>query len=286
MAVDRNVSDLIRSYFDKKPAIFERLRGYGWKVVEQDNMLYINAKGRNIGHMNFIEVFTLLDGEMKKPEYLAILRTVEENAAGWDMESTYAEIARAMKDTEETDTRGGAVDVHAPRLENRRSLEDVADLSDPEGDTNHSFVDLVKASVAKDDDGLLVRMRLAGLPDRLIFNQPGVPENQMEYRWAALFDMDGDGVDEYSIEAVNFKDPDAGKVKGGILENTQQTLWKMSGDGADAVDVTIRGGREESELILDVSNCDFVSSIGKKTRVHFKTFYTDGKNHDQDLVPD
>jgi hypothetical protein len=284
--VDRNASALLREYFAEKPAVFERLRGYGWTVSEQNGYLYINQGNGNAGHMNFMNVVELLDGEMKKSEYLDMTETVREHARGWNPESVYAVVEAEMKDSRYTDTQGGKVDPNAPRLENRASLEDIADETDPEGDAAHPFIDLVKASVEKDADGLIVRMRLADLSGPLTFNQPRVPDNAMEYRWAAMFDMDGDGEDDYSVELVGFKNPGAKTVRGGIVENTQKSLWKLTGDGAEMVEARVRGEQKGNELILEVLPCGFVSSIGGKTRVHFKTFYSDGKTEDEDRMPD
>jgi len=231
-------------------------------------------------------VYSLMDEEMKKTEYLAMQKIVKKHAAGWDPESVYANIAVEMKDRQYTDTQGGTVDPYAPRLENRASLEDIADEADPEGDAARPFIDLVNASVEKDADGLIVRMRLADLSQPLTFNQPGVRDNTMEYRWAAMFDMNGDGRDEYSAEWVWFKDPEGKKIGGGIVDNAQMSVWKMTGDGAEKADAHLRGEQKGNELILEVLPCDFVSSIGPKTRVHFKTFYSDGKTEEEDLMPD
>jgi hypothetical protein len=286
LEVDMNSSGLLDEYFAAKPAIFERLRGYGWTVSEQNYRLYINQGNGNVGHMNFMNVVELLDGEMKKAEYLDMINTLEERADGWDPESVYPVIEAEMKGMWTEDTRGGTVDTQAPRLENRASLEGIADLEDPEGDAGHSFIDLVNASVEKDEDGLIVRMGLAGLPQQLAFNQPRVPDNAMEYRWAALFDLDGDGEDEYSVELMKFKDPRGKSVRGGILSNAQMSVWRLRGDGAEMVEADVRGEQKGNELILDVLPCDFVSSIGPETRIHFKTYYSDGKSEDEDLMPD
>ena len=236
--------------------------------------------------MNFMNDYELLDGEMKKPEYLDMIKTLEEQADGWDPESVYPVIEAEMEEGRYTDTRGGTVDPGAPRLENRASLEGIADLADPEDDVGHPFVDLVNASVEKDDDGLIVRMRLADLSGPLTFNQPRVPDNAMEYRWAAVFDIDGDGEDEYSVEWMRFKDPVAETIKGGIVDNAQMSVWRLSGGGAEQEEADVRGEQKGDELILEVLPCGFVSSIRPETRIHFRTYYSDGKSEDEDLMPD
>jgi hypothetical protein len=78
LEVDLNASALMDEYFAAKPAIFKRLRGYGWTVSEQNYRLYINQGNGNAGHMNFMNVVELLDAELKKPEYLDMIRTLEE----------------------------------------------------------------------------------------------------------------------------------------------------------------------------------------------------------------
>jgi hypothetical protein len=60
LAVDKNVTDFISSYFEKKPAIFKQLEGYGWSVDETESYLFIKSNGRTERHMNFMEVYTLL----------------------------------------------------------------------------------------------------------------------------------------------------------------------------------------------------------------------------------
>jgi hypothetical protein len=282
LEVDRNVSDLLAAYAGVKPSIFKRLRGYGWEVSEDDNRLTIQTST----HMNFSNVIELLSDEMKKPEYIGMLRTIEEHAAGWSPDSVYHEVELAMEGTKDTDTQGASVDEDAPRLENRRRLEDVANLSDAEGDVDHPFVDLVGASAAKDGEGLVVRMKLASLPKTLTFCQSGVPENRLEYKWAAVFDIEGDGTDDFSIELTNFKPPDSEPVKGDPLQKAQLTVWELSANGGTASEVLFRGGRVGNELVFDIPMCGFVSSLGPETQVRFETYYTDGNAEDEDRMPD
>jgi hypothetical protein len=286
LEVERNALELIRAYFDEKPEIYKRLESYGWKVHEDEQYLTINATGRNSRHMNFMGAYQLLNEEMKKPEYAEMVGIVEQNAKGWDPESPYAEAAEAMKETKDTDTQGGKVDVNAPRLDNRTSLEKIANLSDPAGDAGRPFIDLVHASVAKDEQGLLIRLRFADLPDELTFNQTGVKDNQMEYSWSVYFDLDGDGQDDYYLGYEHFKDPEAGLTKGGIAENAQLSLWKLKSDGAEMVDVRLRRQQNGNELVIDLPGCDFVNKISRKTQIHCKTFYTDGMKEYQDRLPD
>jgi hypothetical protein len=129
-------------------------------------------------------------------------------------------------------------------------------------------------------------MRFAGLPPRLVFNHPAALDNAMEYRWAALFDLNGDGEDEYSVELTEFKDPQRETIRGGVAENAQMAVWRLRNDGAEKEEADVRGEQKGNELILEVLSCDFVSSIRPETRIHFKTFYSDGKSEDEDIMPD
>jgi hypothetical protein len=292
LEVDRNVSDLLRSYAEKKPAIFDRLRGYGWTVSETDNDLSIAANGRSSRHINFESVVRLLSGEMKKPEYERMMRTVEEHARGWNPEAVYDEVALAMKGEREpvaqdpVGSGGYAAEPDTARLENSRHLEEIEDLTDAKGDATHPFVDLTGASASRDEDGLVVRMRLASLPERLPFCQRAVPDSAMEYQWSVLFDVDGDGSDEYSIDLVEFKPPASKPVTGDPLEMAQLTIWKLTAGGGESSGIPFQCARNAKELVFDIPMCSLVSSMGPETRIHFETFYTDGRAQDSDRLPD
>lgn len=286
LEIDRNVSELLKSYSSAKQAVFKRLKGYGWTVYEDDQTLSIETNGRTVSHINFMGVIRLLTEEMKKPEYQAVLREIQTHAEGWDPESVYLEIAQAMRETDGDHTEGNGTHVSLPRLANRRPLEEIAGLSDPEGDAAHPFIDLTGALVSRDGDGLTVRMEFAGFPDRLTFHQADVPDNWMEYRWAALFDLEGNGTDDFSIELSNFKAPGSKTVQADPLEEAQLTVWILSDEGGKASQVLFRAGRIGNTLIFDVPVCDLVSSINSGTQVRFETYFTDGRIQGRDLMPD
>jgi hypothetical protein len=298
--VERNASDLIKSYFDKKPGIYRRLRGYGWEVSENGSFLTIVSNGRSASHMNFMDIYETLDGEMKGPGYAAIMRTIEEKAEGYDCASVYGEVENAMKKMRIEDTEAGTREKGHTRPGDRRNLEtgeksdDLrVNLVDARGDAGESdpdarfaFADLVRASVIKTEKYLTVRMQLAGLPEMMTFNQSGVDDNQMEYQWTVLFDLDGNGTDDYSIDVIHFKEPGSGPVRGRLFENSQAGLWKVRAGGAEQVDVSVLGKKQGNEIVLEVPFCPFVSQIRKATRIRCSTYHTNGNNRAGDFLPD
>jgi hypothetical protein len=300
--VDINQAELMRSYFAAKPLIYKRLRGYGWEVSEDEGSLTIGAGGRRVSHMNFLNVYNLLDAEMKKPEYQALMRTIEEKAAEYDPESVYAEIEADMKGLKFEDTEGGARKEGTVRPEDRLALESGAgrsglrvEFDDPEGDAvaasgssdvRFPFIDLVHASMAKTEDGLTVRMRFADFPEKLPFNETGVDDNQMEYQWRALFDLDGNGTDDFSIDVIHFKKSGDRPVRGEIFGYAQASLWKVETNGASMEDVSVAGEKQGNEIVLEIPPCAFVSKIKKETRIRFSTYHTNGNKWAEDFLPD
>ena len=286
LEVDRNISDLLQAYANVKPVLFKRLKGYGWSVYEDAINLSIEINGRTTRHTNFMDVIELLTEEMKKSEYISMLQTLEEHAAGWEPDDIYAEVDAAMKGIASSNAKYVAVNASAPQLKKRERMDEVVNLTDPKGDTQYPFVDLLGASVSKDGEGLIVRMDLAKFSEQLTFCQKDVPENNMEYQWSVMFDIEGDGTDDYSIELSNFKPPESDPIKGDPLDVAQLTIWELNNQGGQASNVLFHGGRVGNKLIFDVPMCDFVASIGPKTQIRFVTYYTNGSIEDSDQMPE
>jgi hypothetical protein len=301
LETDREVSDLIRTYEKAKPAVFKRLTGYGFTVSENDSYITITRGGRTSQHMNFKDVLNLLSDEMKKPEYVEIEKTIREWAGDWDPESMYEDIEQAMKSDHAADQgedRSGPAEPAEPvepaespepggtPEPESSSFEDSAVWSDRAGDAGHGFIDLTAASVSRQGNGLEIRMKLADFPKQLAFCQRSVPENRQEYRWAAFFDVDGDGADETSVELIHFKPPDSQPLSGDPLTVGQLVVWELSGQGGSQSDAEVRGRRDGNELVFDLPKCPWQSSIGSRTRIRFETYYTDGKTEDSDRLPD
>jgi hypothetical protein len=287
LEIDRNVSDLIRDYDATRAELYKQFQGWGWKIKEDNIHLTLVVNGRNRQRMNFLGTFNLLNEAMKDSAYSKeMIGLIERYAQGWNPEMAYEEVAKAMRETKDADTQGGKVDVNAPRMDDRAALEEIADLSDPKGDVKRPFVDLILASVAKDEEGLLVKMQFADLSAPLAFNQQKVQDNTKEYSWSMFFDMDGDGDDDYYLGYEHFKDPQAGLTKGGIVENTQLSLWKLKKNGAEMMDVRLRGKQDGNELVIDVAAGDFTSRVDGNTKIHCETFYTDETREYGDRMPD
>lgn len=295
LETDRDASDLIRSYDESKKAVFKRLNGYGWSVSEDDSYVSITRGGRTTRHMNFRGVLNLLADEMKKPEYLEIVSVIREWAEAYEPQSVYEDIERAMKgdragnrgeDRPEPEEPEKSPEPGGTQEPDSGSFLDSAVRSDRAGDARHRYIDLTAASVSRRGNGLEIRMTLADFPKRLDFCQRNVPENRLEYRWAAFFDVDGDGTDEYSVELAHFKPPDSSPVSGDPLTVGQTAVWELSGQGGSMSDTDVQGRRDGSALILELPRCTWRSSLGSRTRIRFETYFTDGKTEDWDRLPD
>ncbi len=292
LETDRDVSDLIRSYEDSKKAVFKKLNGYGWTVSEDDSYVSIVRGGRTTRHMNFKGVLNLLSDEMKKPEYLEIESVIREWADAYEPESVYEDIEQAMKgdhaadlvedrpEPAESPEPGGSPD------QGSGSFEDSAVWSDSAGDASHRFIDLTAASVSRQGNGLEIRLKLSDFPKRLSFCQKNVPDNRQEYRWAAFFDVNGDGADEVSVELTHFKPPDSYPISDDPLTIGQLAVWELSGQGGSQSDTEVLGRRDGNTLVFELPQCPWLASLGSRTRIRFETYYTDGKTEDWDRLPD
>jgi hypothetical protein len=300
LETDRNVSELIQSYANAKPAVFKRLAGYGWTVSEDDSYVSITKAGRTVRHMNFLGVLKLLADEMKKPEYLEVEKTIREWAGDWNPESIYGEIETRMAEGSGSpawEEDSGGEDSGQPEPEEPSEPDDSAGsgggiqwqnggFSDAAGDAGHAFIDLTAASVLKRGNVLVIRMDLVEFPKRLAFCQNVVEENRQEYRWAAFFDLEGDGTGDHSVELGSFKMPGCAPAQGDPLTLAQASIWDLEGDGGSLSDAAVRSRREGNSLVLEIPSCPWIASVGKKTRIRFETYYTDGRDEDADRMPD
>jgi hypothetical protein len=183
-------------------------------------------------------------------------------------------------------------------LERGGGINDLeVEFEDPEGDAGAAsvpassdvrfpFIDLVRASMTKTGNGLTVRMQFADLPDEMPFNQSGVDDNQMEFQWRVLFDLDGNGTDDYSIDVIHFKKSGDRPVRGELFGYAKASLWKVRKDGASLEDVSVNGEKQENEIVIEVPPCPFVSKVRKETRIRFSTYHTNGNHWAEDFLPD
>ncbi len=75
-------------------------------------------------------------------------------------------------------------------------------LSDMPGDVYEPFIDVLYFSSTRDGEMLEGVFTLRDLPDMIKVNRPGIGENFWEYGWEVLVDIEGDGINDYSIAAI------------------------------------------------------------------------------------
>ena len=68
------------------------------------------------------------------------------------------------------------------------------------------------------------------LPETLTFYQNNVKEYDFEYSWAIELDTDMDGLMDFKLTLWNYKDPNAGQMKAGILDVAVTKLSKLYKD--------------------------------------------------------
>jgi hypothetical protein len=106
-------------------------------------------------------------------------------------------------------------------------------ISDPEGDVDFGFIDIISVEMTIEGEEVAARLQLLELPETLIFNQ--APGDYLEYNWVIYFDIDGDPSTgspsdcgaEYALGISHwvFGAPDEDSILGAC----QKDLWKNEG---------------------------------------------------------
>ena len=162
---------------------------------------------------------------------------------------------------------------------------------DKVNDAGETFVDLNKLSIHITNENININIGLFKLPDNLIFSQPTLPMNVMNYEWSVYFDVDNSGSlnkGDISMSIMKFKFNDS-IVNGNILSETQKNIWLYTGTGFKVTArineyVSINGNdicfsiprSVDSSLVL----------INNKTNFYFKACFNDGINVYTDYYPD
>ena len=146
------------------------------------------------------------------------------------------------------------------------------------GDVNHSFADITTAKVKRYGNAMEFAITIASLPDRLIFNNPKIECNYLEYSWDVDLDMDGDGIFDYSISADSFKFDDDPPIESTILKYVDRNVWKLTDDGGDWVDIPLVLDKRGNTLVFTLPENDVlpISDFTAATRFLFKTYYNQG----------
>ena len=99
-----------------------------------------------------------------------------------------------------------------------------------------SFAHIVSADFGRTGDTLWWTLGVQQIPDALTFNQPDVPSNFLEYRWAIDLDSDRDGAVDLRLAIQHFAIMNGAPVTtGDILSQTSEDLLQVMGGVASTV---------------------------------------------------
>jgi hypothetical protein len=161
-----------------------------------------------------------------------------------------------------------------------RSAEDTV------GDVECGFIDITRADVRLFPETLVVGVSYAAFPGKLLFNNPNLDENMLEYEWSCAVDLEGDGVDDYSLSMSAFKAPGAKPLEAPVTLSCQANLWKLSASGGEAVDARVRTEISGSALFLALSDSAALplKQITAKTKFTVGSYYDAGKGAIEDRL--
>ena len=151
-------------------------------------------------------------------------------------------------------------------------------VPDAAGDVPAAHVDVVEINSSLSEEILTVVFQLRDVPETLIFNRTGVPEEAIEYNWEVSIDVDNDRATgsegfDYLLSAFHFVYPRAGGTNTTASITTwgmvQTHTWEL--DQHDAM--TIEEGRiEVSAEDNTITLSGRVPGITADSRLAFGTF--------------
>lgn len=147
-------------------------------------------------------------------------------------------------------------------------------FTDAANDVATDFVDMTGATLIIDATNITLDLSLRNLPATFAFNQNGVPVNFLEYEWAVEFDVNNDGVADYTLSASKYKFS-ATPTTGSLLSNIQADVWSAAGASLAAVTPTLIG-TTGLRLTVPISANAALGNITANSKVRFTTYYRSG----------
>jgi len=305
--IDRNVADFYPLYSAKKQDLYSKMRGWGWKVEETEEMLFIDKGGSNTGHGTFMDVYNLLDKEMGKPVYQNLQAEIKSLVKDWKPEGIYASL-KDIKDSPVTTPAKPVKNEPAPEKppvivtepepepeelripqvlgDDYQGGEQLAVLNDPMGDVKIKFIDLIAGSVTQKEQNIIFVLECMELPFKFSFNNPDLEDNAMEYEWAVYMDIDGNGREDYSVSLCSFKFPGVQPMATVLLNQAQANFWKLSASGGETVDLEIEAFQSNDSIVLVVPAYPYLNKIRSQAKFRFSAFYNNGKMSISDKMPE
>ncbi len=131
----------------------------------------------------------------------------------------------------------------------------------------------MNASIEDDDGDLVVTLGLKSMQKTFVFNSAEVPKDELEYDWSANFDIDGDGNDDYSVSLSHFKMGGGKKEETTLLKACQASLWALTEDGGEVLDLDVEARVDKDSIILRVPGYAEAFEFEKDSTVNFAAIY-------------
>ncbi len=164
-------------------------------------------------------------------------------------------------------------------------------LSDVSGDVAFDFADMAGGSMTFDEKNITVTFQLVSLPAALTFFPSTLNDNLMNYKWAIVFDLDGDSATSSGdpmliVSAIKY----AGmtQVSGDLLSNTRARTAHFISTSSYTFDNDIVASVVGNQLILSAvrASDSGLCAIDAATKVSFSTSFNDGVSNENDFMPD
>ena len=175
-----------------------------------------------------------------------------------------------------------------PVVENKCTAGSCIDAS---GDAAFAVIDLQLLKVTVDATEISVAIGLLDIPNPLTYNSINLPDNQLEYEWRVVFDVDGDGQssNDIHLSISHFKPPGGVEAQDALLNFTQKSVWLLNstGNGAGLIGMAT-ATQDLSTLTITVQKSVHASlaTIDTSTPFKFKAFYKIAGTSYEDLFPD
>jgi hypothetical protein len=176
----------------------------------------------------------------------------------------------------------------SPVVENKCTAGSCIDAS---GDAAFALIDLQLLKVTVDATEISVDIGLLDIPNPLTYNSINLPDNQLEYEWRVVFDVDGDGQssNDIHLSISHFKPPGGVEAQDALLNFTQKSVWLLNstGNGAGLIGMAT-ATQNLSTLTITVQKSVHASlaTIDTSTPFKFRAIYKIAGTSYEDLFPD
>jgi hypothetical protein len=153
-------------------------------------------------------------------------------------------------------------------------------LTDPQNDVGLAHIDVAGLGYEISGETLRVTLLVRDVPDKLSFNRVGVPENRLEYEWAAYVDVDNNpatgssglpalvGAD-YSIGARYFVNDPGVTITKAISQVVQVDVTRLEGQSFSWVTMATLQVDPEAETLVLIGE---IPGLTSESRVFFYTY--------------